>query len=735
MKKNKIFQLAGIICFLLLPMLLLAQYRIENLQIIELNKQAGYADQLHNVATLAAKPNGGAYIQWASNNGFNNRSLCSATSTVYVTEVNNAGQVQGSDINLGTSLPYGIAATSTGFGSLIGDGDKLIFKTHNSGSQTGSTTIMNHRAKSNCGHYFPLPTWNLPDPGLDFGTSGPGWAFSTPYLPEKGDIAFGGNEFATAFGHSNDFKRSRSDGTSDSHSGDAYITFNNTAGNARLSVARADHSVDRRIEHVSGNTFVSVRLNDGSGLKLYKHENGVRVAEVKLFETKTDYTNDDETTTADIPYRHRYCTQAEQNTNDPKCNWKDLYGIGGNGAGTSYGVIGDLHSVGDGMLALTYGIRPASYRWNEFNQGSQTKNQLDFALLDTNGNIDIRRILYQPTGGERLAWVKSVMVDGGFLIFFKTETSNGTGRSVRMMVIDEEGITEQAPVVMPAVADFNRADEVEILSNGTIAWTSTVGGQLKLHLIPNSPNILLPSAPVAKAATNSSTTSFTANWTNVGIITDYRIDVSTDNFQTFVVQNQSVNAPSFTLQQNVLADTRYSYRVRAINSAGASPYSNTMTTTTSALKYNLGGSALTTSTLGSFIPIPASQISGASNWSRSGNIGGTNGPNDIPLYNTQQYGNMNIAIPRTNGSYKVILHFAELYVGQAGSRVFHVDIEGARKLSNFDVFANVGYTKALVKVFDVVVNDGVLNINLSGQNQGIINALEIIPQNSTGAGS
>ena len=93
--------LVGMLTMVMSLSLQAQQYQLNRLQSINLNKAAGYVNTTHNVATLAPKPNGGAYIQWATNNGFNSRRRCEATSNVYVTEVNNAGQVQGSDIRLG----------------------------------------------------------------------------------------------------------------------------------------------------------------------------------------------------------------------------------------------------------------------------------------------------------------------------------------------------------------------------------------------------------------------------------------------------------------------------------------------------------------------------------------------------------------------------------------------------------------------------------------------------------
>ncbi len=50
-------------------------------------------------------------------------------------------------------------------------------------------------------------------------------------------------------------------------------------------------------------------------------------------------------------------------------------------------------------------------------------------------------------------------------------------------------------------------------------------------------------------------------------------------------------------------------------------------------------------------------------------------------------------------SYKLRLHWAELTFQGAGQRAFNVAINGNSVLSNFDVYANVGFKKALVKEF------------------------------------
>ncbi len=95
-------------------------------------------------------------------------------------------------------------------------------------------------------------------------------------------------------------------------------------------------------------------------------------------------------------------------------------------------------------------------------------------------------------------------------------------------------------------------------------------------------------------------------------------------------------------------------------------------------------------------------------------------------------------IPVTNGVYKVRLYFAETYFGAtggsptggAGSRVFHVNIEGVQVLSYFDIFAQAnGPEKAIMREFgNVAVSDGFVNISFNSViNKAKISGICIVP--------
>ncbi|WP_221393556.1 DNRLRE domain-containing protein [Dyadobacter sp. NIV53] len=116
---------------------------------------------------------------------------------------------------------------------------------------------------------------------------------------------------------------------------------------------------------------------------------------------------------------------------------------------------------------------------------------------------------------------------------------------------------------------------------------------------------------------------------------------------------------------------------------------------------------------------------------------------DDGLYLNQRYGSsFNYSIPVSNGQMQVVLYFAETYwgivsrggVAGAGKRKFHVNIEGSRKLTDYDIFTKTGGAlRARTEIFTVDVSDGTLNIDfLSGAaDNPIVAAIEVLPTQLT----
>lgn len=96
--------------------------------------------------------------------------------------------------------------------------------------------------------------------------------------------------------------------------------------------------------------------------------------------------------------------------------------------------------------------------------------------------------------------------------------------------------------------------------------------------------ITIPAAPVATAATNGATLSFTANWGAVTGAASYSIIVATDLGLTTPVDGWNYvnvgNVTSCSVNTNLAAGTNYYYAVKAINISGTGDPSNTITALT-----------------------------------------------------------------------------------------------------------------------------------------------------------
>lgn len=99
-----------------------------------------------------------------------------------------------------------------------------------------------------------------------------------------------------------------------------------------------------------------------------------------------------------------------------------------------------------------------------------------------------------------------------------------------------------------------------------------------------------------------------------------------------------------------------------------------------------------------------------------------------PIFGEERSGaNFSYSIPQLNGNYTLRLYFNESGMNQAGRRVFRVVANGATILNNFDIFAEIGKDKVLVKSFNLSLS-GSLNLSFEGIiDNAQINAIEILP--------
>ncbi|GGB78632.1 hypothetical protein GCM10011325_02690 [Dyadobacter sediminis] len=156
----------------------------------------------------------------------------------------------------------------------------------------------------------------------------------------------------------------------------------------------------------------------------------------------------------------------------------------------------------------------------------------------------------------------------------------------------------------------------------------------------------------------------------------------------------------------------------------------------STIRINAGGPAFTTATKKLFIADQYYAGIDRTSSIASGDI--LNTTNDV-LYRTARCSpSFSYNIPVANGKVDVYLHFAETYFGApgkkggAGSRRFHVNMEGSRILTNYDIFvAAGGAMRPAAHIVTVDVTDGMLNIDfLTGAaDLPRVSAIEVIRTN------
>ena len=220
-----------------------------------------------------------------------------------------------------------------------------------------------------------------------------------------------------------------------------------------------------------------------------------------------------------------------------------------------------------------------------------------------------------------------------------------------------------------------------------------------------------PSTPTGVGA-SAGNASATISWAASSGATSYNLYRSTTaGAEGTTAYKTNITTTSYT-DTGLTNGTTYYYKVAAVSSAGTSAQSSEVSAKPSASGPGPGTPVIQidagSTTAVSPFAADADYDSGTA-FSSSATITTSGVTNAAPaaVYQTVRWNPaFTYTLPGlTSGtSYTVRLHFVELSFTAAGQRTFNVAINGTNVLSNFDIFAQAGQNKALVKDFTATAN-------------------------------
>jgi len=292
------------------------------------------------------------------------------------------------------------------------------------------------------------------------------------------------------------------------------------------------------------------------------------------------------------------------------------------------------------------------------------------------------------------------------------------GTSSLYFTLDQDGVHCSSDYYLRLTGDGDK------MLKGQIPFTFT------RPTVPALP-LIFPSAPTgltARVGNRQARLEWTAV-TGAADVLSYNIKRATVSGGAYTTIATNVGLISFT-DANLTNGTSYYYVVSAVNSLGESADSAEASVTPQTLyQVNSGGTAADSFIADSFYS------SGSTASTSSGiDTSGVTNPAPQTVYQTERWNNNTYTFPSLIGgaSYKVRLHFAEIYWNSAGVRVFNVFINGTQVLTNYDVFVDAGAkNKAIIKEFTTRPNSSsqitIQYSNITGKDNAKSSGIEILP--------
>jgi fibronectin type 3 domain-containing protein len=248
------------------------------------------------------------------------------------------------------------------------------------------------------------------------------------------------------------------------------------------------------------------------------------------------------------------------------------------------------------------------------------------------------------------------------------------------------------------------------------------------------PPVVSASAPKSLLA-RSANASAVLTWSGVAgpaDISSYNVKRATVSHGPYTSIATNVGHVSY-IDTGLANNTTYYYVVSAVNSLGESADSaEAAVTPMVSYAINSGGSAV-----GSFAADAYYSGGNAGSTGAAIDVSAVTNPAPQAVYQTERWGantyTFSSLIPTAN--YKVRLHFAEIFYNAPGIRAFNVFINGTQVLFNYDIFAEVGKNKAVIKEFTAAANGSgqivIQYANISGKDNAKSSGIEILPVNNT----